>query len=36
MSDQARKPPQPPIPEAGPFRRSFWRSPLRGPWLAAS
>ena len=35
MSQQARRPPQPPIPEAGPFRRSFWKSPLRGPWLAS-
>ena len=26
--DPARPPP-------GPFRRSFWRSPLRGPWLTA-
>jgi len=23
------------VPEAGPFRRSFWKSPLRGPWLAS-
>lgn len=22
-------------PEVGPFKRSFWRSPLRGPWLAS-
>ncbi len=22
-------------PDAGPFKRSFWRSPLRGPWLAS-
>src|SRR6202045_5293727 len=20
---------------AGPFRRSFWRSPIRGPWLTS-
>ncbi len=33
--DQVRRPPQPPVPEVGPFRRSFWRSPLRGPWLAS-
>jgi DMSO/TMAO reductase YedYZ molybdopterin-dependent catalytic subunit len=33
--EPARKPPQPPLPEIGPFRRSFWRSPLRGPWLAS-
>ncbi len=35
MSAAARCPPQPPIPELGPFKRSFWRSPLRGPWLAS-
>lgn len=23
------------IPERGPFDRGFWRSPLRGPWLAS-
>jgi len=23
------------VPEVGPFRRSFWKSPLRGPWLAS-
>jgi DMSO/TMAO reductase YedYZ molybdopterin-dependent catalytic subunit len=23
------------LPEAGPFRAGFWRSPLRGPWLAS-
>ena len=23
------------MPEVGPFRRSFWKSPLRGPWLAS-
>src|ERR1700761_1659321 len=22
-------------PPPGPFRRSFWRSPIRGPWLTA-
>ena len=33
--DPVRPPPQPPLPDAGPFRRSFWRSPLRGPWLAS-
>ena len=32
---QARRPPSPPLPDAGPFRSSFWRSPLRGPWLAS-
>lgn len=31
----ARRPPSPPVPEVGPFRASFWRSPLRGPWLAS-
>jgi DMSO/TMAO reductase YedYZ molybdopterin-dependent catalytic subunit len=25
----------PRLPAAGPFRASFWRSPLRGPWLAS-
>ena len=24
-----------PRPLPGPFRRSFWRSPIRGPWLTA-
>ncbi len=23
------------IPEKGPFRRDYWRSPLRGPWFAS-
>jgi DMSO/TMAO reductase YedYZ molybdopterin-dependent catalytic subunit len=23
------------LPEVGPFRAGFWRSPLRGPWLAS-
>lgn len=23
------------MPDAGPFKRSFWKSPLRGPWLAS-
>ncbi len=35
MAEDARRPPSPPLPDAGPFRRSFWRSPLRGPWLAS-
>ena len=35
MATEPRRPPQPPLPDAGPFRRSFWRSPLRGPWLAS-
>jgi DMSO/TMAO reductase YedYZ molybdopterin-dependent catalytic subunit len=25
----------PPEPPPGPFRRSFWRSPVRGPWLTS-
>ncbi len=25
----------PPGPPPGPFRRSFWRSPVRGPWLTS-
>lgn len=33
--EDARRPPSPPVPDAGPFRRSFWKSPLRGPWLAS-
>ncbi len=35
MDEDARRPPSLPVPEAGPFRRSFWKSPLRGPWLAS-
>lgn len=31
----ARKPPAPDPPEIGPFKRSFWKSPLRGPWLTS-
>lgn len=27
--------PFPETPPPGPFRREFWRSPLRGPWLAS-
>lgn len=23
------------LPEKGPFRRDYWRSPLRGPWMAS-
>lgn len=34
-SDEARQPPAPVPPDAGPFRRDFWRSPLRGEWLTA-
>ncbi len=34
-SDDARRPPLPPPPDVGPFRREFWRSPLRGRWLTA-
>ena len=33
--DEPRRPPSPPLPDAGPFRRSFWKSPLRGPSLAS-
>jgi DMSO/TMAO reductase YedYZ molybdopterin-dependent catalytic subunit len=29
------KPLIPPDPPPGPFRRSFWRSPVRGPWLTS-
>jgi DMSO/TMAO reductase YedYZ molybdopterin-dependent catalytic subunit len=29
------KPPWPESPPPGPFRRTFWRSPLRGPWLTS-
>lgn len=28
-------PSAPRLPEIGPFRADFWRSPLRGPWLAS-
>lgn len=34
-SDDARKPPAPAPPDVGPFRRDFWRSPLRGEWLTS-
>jgi DMSO/TMAO reductase YedYZ molybdopterin-dependent catalytic subunit len=34
-ADESRTPPNPPIPDAGPFRRGFWRSPLRGQWLTS-
>ena len=34
-ADESRTPPNPPIPDAGPFRRDFWRSPLRGQWLTS-
>ena len=34
-SEDARPPPAPPVPDAGPFRRDFWRSPLRGEWLTS-
>ena len=29
------KPPWPENPPPGPFRATFWKSPLRGPWLTA-
>jgi hypothetical protein len=35
MDPDARPLPGPQPPERGPFRRDFWRSPLRGPWLAS-
>jgi hypothetical protein len=35
MDDDVRRPPSPPLPDVGPFRRAFWKSPLRGPWLAS-
>jgi len=35
MDEDVRGLPAPPVPDAGPFRRSFWKSPLRGPWLAS-
>ncbi|MEO7197486.1 MAG: molybdopterin-dependent oxidoreductase [Solirubrobacterales bacterium] len=34
-SEDARKPPAPPPPNLGPFRRDFWTSPLRGRWLTS-
>ncbi|MFN8111595.1 MAG: molybdopterin-dependent oxidoreductase [Solirubrobacterales bacterium] len=34
-AEESRTPPNPPIPDAGPFRRGFWRSPLRGQWLTS-
>jgi len=34
-SEDARKPPVPPVPNAGPFRRDFFTSPLRGRWLTS-
>jgi DMSO/TMAO reductase YedYZ molybdopterin-dependent catalytic subunit len=34
-SEPARRPPGPTPPEAGPFDRGFWRSPLRGEWLSS-
>ena len=33
--EDARRTARPRAPEGGPFRRDFWRSPLRGPWLAS-
>ena len=35
MDPEARPLPGPQPPERGPFRRDFWCSPLRGPWLAS-
>ena len=34
-SEDARRPPAPSPPHAGPFRRDFWTSPLRGRWLTS-
>ncbi len=34
-SEEARRPPAPQPPNAGPFRRDFWTSPLRGRWLTS-
>ena len=34
-SEEARRPPLPDPPDIGPFRREFWRSPLRGQWLTS-
>lgn len=34
-AEETRAPPNPPVPDAGPFRREFWRSPLRGRWLTS-
>jgi hypothetical protein len=35
IDPEARPLPGPQPPERGPFRRDFWRSPLRGPWLSS-
>ncbi len=35
VDPEARPLPGPQPPDRGPFRRDFWRSPLRGPWLAS-
>ncbi len=35
MDPEARTLPGPQPPDRGPFRRDFWKSPLRGPWLAS-
>jgi DMSO/TMAO reductase YedYZ molybdopterin-dependent catalytic subunit len=32
---RSRLKPRMPAPPPGPFRRSFWRSPIRGPWLTS-
>ena len=34
-SEDSRRPPAPPTPKAGPFRRDFFTSPLRGRWLTS-
>ena len=35
MREGGRRLPAPVPPERGPFRRSFWKSPLRGAWLSS-
>ena len=35
MGGRLRRAIDPASPPPGPFRREFWRSPLRGPWLSA-
>jgi DMSO/TMAO reductase YedYZ molybdopterin-dependent catalytic subunit len=35
LESEARQPPAPMPPKAGPFDRDFWRSPLRGEWLTS-
>ena len=35
IDPEARPVPGPQPPDLGPFRRDFWKSPLRGPWLSS-